>query len=347
MGSLITLIILMIILMVALKLIFINIDGKGAKKQCNVRYFLQFTQNFAYGRTNYIFFMALIIFVLSNPISIFSLNGLLQFLLLLCVAVIIDIVSQYAYFMTGKRKFKKEIEDCVAFLNKLKSLKTCEDVDDDIIEPQYQFDFEEIVEEYLEQDQHIGIASMDGGKFVNSIKHLPPITYVIDVYEQRARELLSDKNIKVTTLTKDKGLPFKDGKIDTYICNYTNFNKLDVLRILKSNGLLIIKQRGSEHLKELNSMYFPMIKTTQWNRYICESILIQTGFNILQGNEQLGKVQFKSLEGLFTYLRRSMPNYVEQVHLHINQLAFISQCIEQRGYFELTFHEFYLVCQKK
>lgn len=56
MGYLIGLIMTMIGMMIVLKLVFAEMDGKRAAKQLNIRYFLQFTQNFTYGRTNHIFY---------------------------------------------------------------------------------------------------------------------------------------------------------------------------------------------------------------------------------------------------------------------------------------------------
>lgn len=338
---------MMIFMMIILKLVFAQMDGKRANKQYNIRFFLQFTQSFVYGRTNLILFMALVIFIFNPTAPLFSIEGLIQFLILLCASVIIDIVSQYAYYLFGKFRFKESIKQAVEIQKMIKDLANGEDAYEDIIYPAKQFDFKEVVESYLQEDQHLGIASMDKGEFANSITNLPPVTYVIDVFERETKELLKDKNIKVTTLTKDKGLPFKDEKLDIYICHYTNFNKADVLRVLKQGGKLIIKQRGSENLKELNSMYLPMIKATQWNKYLCENILVQTGFMLVEGKEQYGKIQFKSLAGLFTYLKMVLPDYLNQLDLYINQLAYIDQCIKQRGFFELTTHEFYIVCQKR
>lgn len=347
MGYLISIILAMVFMMIGLKMIFANIDGKRAIKQYNIRYFLQFTENFTYGRTNYIFFLALIIFIFNRTAPLFSMEGLVQFIVLLCVSIIIDILSQYAYHVYGRLKFKAQIKNALEVQQKIMEAKKVTDAYDDIIYPVERFDFKQVVESYLEEEQHLGIASMDGGVFANSISNLPPVTYVIDVFENKAKELLENKNIKVTTLTKDKGLPFKNEKIDTYVCNYTNFNKDDVLRILKTGGKLIITQRGSENLKELNTMYLPMMKATQWNRYICETILVQTGFELVEGQEQFGKIQFKSLEGVCTYLKETVPDYLNKLEIYINQFVYIDECIKQRGFFELTTHEFYIVCQKK
>lgn len=292
------------------------------------------------------FFIALIIFIFNDTASIFSLEGLFQFVVLLCISIIIDIVSQYSYHLYGKLRFKNQVNNALEVQKRILETKNNANAYEDIVYPTEKFDFKKVVESYLDEEQHMGIASMDGGMFANSIENLPLITYVIDVFENNAKELLKDKNIKVTTLTKDKGLPFKDEKIDTYVCNYTNFNKTDVLRILKPGGKLIINQRGSENLKELNTMYLPMVKATQWNKYICETILVQTGFSLIDGEEQFGKIQFKSLAGVFTYLKDNLPDYLNKVEIYINQFVYIEECIKQRGFFELTTHEFYIVCQK-
>lgn len=347
MGYLIMVICMMIFIMNVLKIIFAEMDGRRASKQFNVNYFLQFTKPYAYGRTNYIFFIALIIFVLTNPRSLFSAEGIVEFLVLLCVAVIIDVVSQFAYYHYGKRRFHDGVEKAMAVEKRIEEAKG-EHNTEDIIYPEYGLDFENILETYLNEEDHLGIASMDGGEFADSIKKLPLVTYVIDTRKVDAMHRLESKGVKVTTLTDKNQLPFKDGKLDSYICAYTNFDKTDVLRILKSGGMLFVKQRGGDHLKELNNnLYMQMNPNAKWNKYACQAILDQNGFNIIDGKEQISKIGFKSLAGLFTYLKIAAPDKLANIKFYINQFAYIEECIKQRGFFELTSHEFYLICKKK
>lgn len=346
MGYLIILICTMIVIMNILKIIFAEMDGRRASKQFNVAYFLQFTRPFTYGRTSYIIFIALLIFLFTNDLPLFSMAWLLEFVTLLCVSVIIDVVSQFTYYKYAKRRFKDGVDKAIAIQSKINEEKTI-DNKEDIIYPEPGLGFEEIVESYLLLEDHLGIASMDAGEFADSIHNLPDVTYVIDTKKVDAEHRLADKGIKVTSLTQDKRLPFKDEKLDDYIVVYTNFDKADVLRILKPGGLLFVKQRGGDNLKELNPIYMPINPTAKWNKYACQAILDQNGFNIIDGKEQMAKIGFRSLSGLFTYLKSVMPDRVTNSDMYVNQYAYIDECIKQRGFFELTIHEFYLVCRKK
>ena len=345
MEGLIMLILMMILIMNLMKMIFSEMDGRRANKQYNIRYFLQFTKPFSYGRTSYIVFVALVIFLFTATEPIFSMAWLLEFVLLLCVAVIVDVVSQYAAYFYTKKRFKAGIDQAVKIHDTIKSARDQEDPDN-IIYPDFFFNFNEIVESHMKEEEHIGIASMDGGEFVSSISNLSPITYVIDSRKADAEKRLEGMNVKVTSLTPDNGLPFKDEKIDTYICRYTNFNKADVLRILKPEGILLVHQAGSDNIKELNNILLPMNPTANWNKYACQGILSQSGFEILDGQEQIAKIGFRSMGALFTYLRRVSPEKVFNFEFYINQYALIEAAIRQRGFFELTLHEFYLICKK-
>ena len=346
MGYLIILICMMIVIMNILKIIFAEMDGRRANKQFNVAYFLQFTRPFAYGRTSYIIFIALLIFLFTNDLPLFSMAWLLEFVTLLCVSVIIDVVSQFTYYKYAQRRFKDGVDKAIAIRNKINEEKTIENKED-IIYPEPGLGFEEVVESYLTPEDHLGIASMDAGEFADSIRNLPDVTYVIDTRKVDAEHRLADKGVKVTTLTQENRLPFKDGKLDTYIVAYTNFDKTDVHRILKMDGILLVKQRGGDNLKELNPLYMPINPNTKWNKYACQAILDQNGFTILDGKEQLAKIGFRSLSALFTYLKEAMPDRVTNSDMYINQYAYIDECMKQRGFFELTIHEFYLVCRKK
>lgn len=346
MFELLILVCMMVVIMNVLKMIFSEMDGRRANKQFNVRYFLNYKKPFSYGRTNYIIFVALIVFLFTGDQKLFTMEWLLEFALLLCIAVIVDALSQYAGYFYTKVRFKDGIHKAESILNKIKEEKEIENREG-IIYPEPFFDFKSVVENYMQDEDHIGIASMDGGEFVSSIENLPPITYVIDTRKADAENRLADKGVKVTTLSKDNGLPFKDEKIDTYVCEYTNFNKSDVLRILKPSGILLVHQAGGDNLKELNNMYLPINPNAKWNKYACQAILDQNGFSILDGREQIAKIGFKSLSALFTYLKKVMPEKVANFEFYINQYAYIDECIRQRGFFELTIHEFYLVCRKK
>lgn len=337
---------MMILVMNLIKIIYSEIDGRRANKQYNIRYFLQFTKPFAYGRASYITFVALIIFLISSDQKIFTMAWLIEFITLLCVAIIADAISQYAGYVYSKRRFKEEIAKAVELHDYINEEKNHENVED-IYYPEPFFEFKEVVQNYLSEEKHIGIASMDEGMFADSIQNLPAVTYVIDTKKEETEKRLIGKNVKVTSLTSKNGLPFKDEKLDDYICQYTNFDKKDVLRVLKPEGLLFVHQVGSEHLKELNTLILPNDPMNNWNKYACQSILEQNGFTILDGREQISKIGFRSISAFFTYIKQMKPERIYNFEIFLNQYAYINEVIKTKGFYEITIHEFYLVCKKK
>lgn len=332
------------LVIIFLKLIFCEIDGRRNNKFFNINYFLSFNEPFKYQKVNSMIFMVLIMFVIITDINIFSLEGLMYFGLYLCVIIIIDVISSYAYYAYGKMRFKEGINKSVAFKQRVESLK--DTIDMEHLEfPEDHYVFSDICDKYINNDDHIGITSFDGGYFTSTLKRLPKATYLIDLYESKAKELLKDRNVRITSLMEGKKLPYKDGKLDKYLVYYSNFDKSDVKRVLKDGGLLLLHHRGDNHLKELNSMYLK--NTNKWNKYLCSSILENEGFEVIDSKETHGKIRFTSLSSLLTYIQFISPEKVRNYYPYLSQYAIIDKTIEAKGFYDLSLHEFYIIARKK
>ena len=80
---------------------------------------------------------------------------------------------------------------------------------------------------------HLATISFDGGEYVAAFEHLPPLTYVVEAQYEKAEEKLADRNVKVTKLTNEGKLPFKDERIDVIVNELSNYDKYDLYRVVK------------------------------------------------------------------------------------------------------------------
>lgn len=346
MSDLVVYILILTSILVVLKLIVCELDGRRANKMYNLRYFLSFTQPFKYRNIKSLAFVAFICFFLLSDFKIFSIEGMLYCLLFLGLSICMDVLSQIAYYFYGKSRFKVGINKALKVQNDLNQALLVDDYDN-IEYPDGTFDFEDICDQTFKEDYHVAICSMDGGKFASKLKKLPYVAFVIDHFNLKAKERFADSNVKVTTLTSNYGLPFKDEKLDEYIVNYSNFDKKDVYRVLKENGTLLIRHKGNDEMKELALQAFNPMRQTQWNLSICENILNQNGFYVYESKEVNDQIKFRSIESLLTYLKQTNIEETINIDTYLNQLAFINANIKQKGYFSLTKHEFYILATKR
>ena len=332
-------------ILIVMKLILCELDGRRANKQYNLRYFLMFNEPFRYGKAKNMIFIAFICLLIFGDFDLTTLSGVLYLLLFLVASVVMDIISQAAYYLYGKQRFQKGVQKAVEVRQRLIDAISIDDYDN-INYPVNSFSFADICEKQFQDDYHIAISSMDGGRFASKLNNLPYVTFVIEHFDSLARELLKDKPIKVTTLTANNGLPFKDEKLDLYVVNYSNFDKKDVHRVLKPNGTLILRHKGNFDMNEINMNIFNRLQNNQWNVKICSDILNTNGFYVTNSQEVNEKVEFYSIEALLTYIKRNTPDQKINIDLYLNQFAFIDANIKQKGHYALTMHEFYIIAKK-
>ena len=58
-----------------------------------------------------------------------------------------------------------------------------------------------IIEDYLNEENHLAVISVDGGNFTSQFEKLPPITYSVELNPTKARETLEEKGVKAVSYT--------------------------------------------------------------------------------------------------------------------------------------------------
>lgn len=334
------------ILLLVMKLAFAEVEGRQARKGHNIKYFMKFNDKYSYQKQSSVIFVSLLCYVMVSIQEIFSTIWFMEMIGFVAGGVVANTISQILYHYYIRYRFKKDIN---------LAIEIKKEVDTAVHEQGQQlmqqsipsYDPHLIAKEYLQEDEHVAIISVDGGEFISQFEHLPAITYAVDLNVSKAKEKLADKQIKVTSLTSKGKMPFKDEKIDVVINELCNYDKFEMYRILKPNGYLIVDQVGSDNYKEIINMFLPFRVKGRWDKEACQTTLKDIGFDLINGFEDIGHIRFDSLAALLSFVKSISPDRVEKYEQFLNFYADALLKIKKIGFFELTTHRFLVIARKK
>ena len=339
------------ITLIFLRLVFAEIEGRQARKMSNVRYFLRYHSKFVYRNQFSIIFVAFLCYMIVSVEKAFSTMWFLQLLGFIAVGVISDALSQIVYYYYINFRFKKDIVESEELKNEIEQavLNQGEELMQQTI-PSYEP--HRIIEDYLNEENHLAVISVDGGNFTSQFEKLPPITYSVELNPTKARETLEEKGVKVTTFTSQGKMPFKD-EADVYAENHrkiyiamANYDKFEMYRILKPGGYLVVDQLGSDNYKEIINMFIPFKLKGQWNKEACQSTLTEIGFDIVDSYEDVGHIRFHSLSAVLAFMKSISPERVEKYEQFMNFYADVLKKIKKNQFYEITTHKFMVIARK-
>ena len=185
------------ITLIFLRLVFAEIEGRQARKMSNVRYFLRYHSKFVYRNQFSIIFVAFLCYMIVSVEKAFSTMWFLQLLGFIAVGVISDALSQIVYYYYINFRFKKDIVESEELKNEIEQavLNQGEELMQQTI-PSYEP--HRIIEDYLNEENHLAVISVDGGNFTSQFEKLPPITYSVELNPTKARERCQSNNFYFT-----------------------------------------------------------------------------------------------------------------------------------------------------
>lgn len=333
------------VMLIVMKFIFCEIEGYTAKKQSFLNWYLKFAEPFKYIRTRSIIFMGVLCYMIVSIQPIFTTMWFLEMVGFIAVAVICDGISQIVGYFYNRIRFKKDIEN--ALLAKEEILKAIDlDSDELVQQSKPTYSSQNVVLKYVDEDSHLATISLDGGEFVSSFDYLPPITYVVDAQYEKATTKLADKHVKVTHLTDDGKMPFKDERLDVVVNELANYDKFDLYRIVKPGGYILIDQIGSDNYREIMNVFLPFKIKGRWDLETSSQLLSEIGLEIVDGFEEHGFVRFNTLTSFISFMKG-----ITRVDIkHDKFMNFYGQVLKQikeKSYFELTTHRFMVVARKR
>lgn len=344
--EIIRLALIMICLMIVMRFAFAEIDGRNALKRSNLAYFLNFDDKFKYKRVYSTMLLMGCCLLMFTDIDFTSEEGLFIFVVFFAIAMISDYLSCLAYHLYGRYRFKEQVLEAKNFLVKLQEKIEKPVQEDDAYVYGQDYQFVDVVNEYVYPNDHLVCLSNDGGELVESMEKYPQVAFLIDRKDDEAKLRLEDKPVRLTTLTKDKRYPFKDERMDVVVCYNENFNPDEGKRILKDGGTLLINQLGSENLLELYSFLGPRIFTSKWDLSALKNGLMNHGYSILSGHEERAEIRFKTLASFHHYVKDMTFVKMDDLKHYINQYFAIDKAIENHGFYAMKTHRFYVAARK-
>lgn len=99
------------IILLGMKFVFLEIEGRQARKMSNIRYFLKYDEKFGYRNQFSVIFVAILCYVIVSLETTFSTMWFLQLIGFVAVGVISDALSQVGSYYYGCFRFKKDIQE--------------------------------------------------------------------------------------------------------------------------------------------------------------------------------------------------------------------------------------------
>jgi SAM-dependent methyltransferase len=337
-----------IFLLLVLQIVFFEISYKKVKKTNNMNWYLSLDKSFSYTRTGYMAFICFICYIISSEEAFLSLNWILYFVIFLALGIIADAIVQFLTLKYGQLRCKNNIKEAKELLNEINHLKDSIQYIEDYDESMKTYDEKAELQNYIVPDDHLAFLSVDQGKFASSFTSLPSVVYDVEPYGdiEVVKERLKETNIKPTTLTQALQMPFKDDKIDVIYNQLCNYDKNEIKRVLKPNGYFILNQNGTGNYKELVDMYMPFKINGEWNVETCSQSLESIGFKIIKKIENHGSIQFKSIEGLYTYFNKISPDLCD-IDKYKNFYMSALKQIKEKQVFCLSTYSFLLVVKNE
>lgn len=333
------------VMLMGIKLVFCELEGRTAQKKGFLSWYIKYNEPFKYARTRSIILMCVVCYMIASIQPFFSVEWFVEMIGFIAVGVICDALSQVVGYYYSKLRFRKRIKAAMEMKSEI--AKAINEDGSTLVQQSIPtYSSKEVVTKYLNDDSHLAFVSFDGGEYVNSFENLPPITYAVEVQNEKAEKLLEERNIKVTKLTKEGKLPFKDERIDVLADELANYDKYDLYRVVKPGGYIIVNQLGSDNYKELTSIFLPFKLRGRWDLEAGKQTLSEIGLEIVDSFEEHGFIRFDTLASFVQFLKGITRVDVTQERF-MNFYSQVLQQIKEKSYFELTTHRFLVVARKK
>lgn len=338
---------LFILILFAVQVFVFELSKKKMDKRYGISWYETLNKPFVYTRARKMICLGGMAYVISSMGEPVDLSWLLYMALFIAMAVVSDAVVLYLTHIYARKRSKKEIQQFEEIKQHLLDEDLFENTDDSYEVLEESFNESDLYLRYIHDEAHIAFLSVDEGDFVKGFKSPASIVYDIEPFGniESIQDKIGNENVKVTTLASENRLPFKDDKIDTLICRNVQFDKNEVLRVLKDEGYFIVSQNGALHLKEFIGIYAPPGLKLVWDAKVCAQHLSDANMKVVDEKDYFGTIRFKTIQSLYTYFLKTSLEFTDVKKY--NQLYISAMYdIKNKGYYELSTHHFVVVSRK-
>ena len=214
------------------------------------------------------------------------------------------------------------------------------------------WDYKAVIREYLKDDWKILDYDTGGGEFLLSLGHPYENTAATEGYPpnvQLCKEKLLPLGIDLRECSDASNIPFADASFDVILNRHGDFDPLEIRRLLKTGGLFITQQVGSENDRELVEMVLPGTEKPFPHENLREqrARFLDAGFEVLQAEEAFRPITFYDV-GAFVWFARiiewEFPGF--SVDRCFDRLSELQETIERDGRITGTTHRYLLVARK-
>lgn len=214
------------------------------------------------------------------------------------------------------------------------------------------WDYEKIVKQYLNHDLHILDYDTGGGEFLLSLNHPFHKTSATEGYPpnvELCREKLLPLGIHFKECSDPSKIPFESESFDLIINRHGDFNAGELYRLLKTGGIIVTEQVGSDNDRDLVEMVLPGTEKPFPHLNLKEqrAVFENAGFHLLRAEEAYRPIRFYDV-GAFVWFAHiiewEFPGF--SVEKCFNQLLKMQEILESHGLIEGTIHR-YLIAAKK
>jgi SAM-dependent methyltransferase len=194
-----------------------------------------------------------------------------------------------------------------------------------------------------------------GGEFLASLIALPKKTYATELYEPNvpiAQKTLEPLGVEVFTPESESQLPFGDEEFELVINRHEDYSEKEVWRVLKPNGIFVTQQVGDRNDAKLRLTLTGSEKSendTEWNLEFAKNRLKASGFEILEGHENITLTRIFDIGAIVYYLKAvpwELPGFT--VEKYYDKLLEIHDHIIKNGFLQLdeNNHRFIIKARK-
>ncbi len=194
-----------------------------------------------------------------------------------------------------------------------------------------------------------------GGELLATLAPLPKYTCATEAYKPNvsiAKKNLEPLGITIFSLTDEEKLPFLNEKFDLIINRHEDYNPNEVYRILKHEGNFITQQVGDKNNSKLRSILTEsqvLENEREWNLEYTKNELEATGFEVLEGLEDITLTRIFDVGALVYYMKAisfDFPDFT--VKKYYKKLVEINEIINDNGYLDLEMntHRFIIKAKK-
>lgn len=194
-----------------------------------------------------------------------------------------------------------------------------------------------------------------GGEFLASLIPLPKYTCATELYEPNipiAKKTLEPLGVEVFNPESETKLPFKDEEFELIINRHEYYSEIEVARVLKPKGVFVTQQVGDKNDAKLRLSLTGTETSendTEWNLEYAKERLKASGFEILEGFENITTTRIFDIGAIVYYLKAvpwELPRFT--VEKYYDKLLEIHNHIIKNGFLELdkNNHRFIIKARK-